>query len=96
MRYLFFLAGHGLGRAFSRTGIGLGPLTVDGKSPSMPKSAIAAKVHETLDVHGNLPAHISFDFDALVDVIANPGYFRLGKILCPGVEINAGAGQYRL
>ena len=94
MRYeLFLLASHSLGRAFTGTGISLGPLPIHRETFPMPKSAITSQVHETLDVHGDLTTKVTLNFDILVDGFTNPGDFRFREILSTRVEINACFGQ---
>src|SRR5882757_9048852 len=47
--------------AFAGAGVGVGTLTADRKALAMAKAAIAAQVHQTLDVHGDVAAQIAFD-----------------------------------
>src|SRR5690606_15652825 len=42
--------------------VGVSPLATDGQVATMTKAAVAAKVHQTLDLGLNLAAQITFDF----------------------------------
>jgi hypothetical protein len=55
----------------------------------MPDSAIAADIHETLDVHGDLASERPLDLDPGLNLPAKTIHIVVGKILCPDVEIDA-------
>jgi hypothetical protein len=58
---LLLLAGNRLCRTLAGTGIGVGPLTTHRQATTMAQTAVAAQVHQTLDVHRILAAQIAFD-----------------------------------
>src|SRR6185437_16687343 len=47
----FLLAGDRLGGAFAGAGVGVGTLAADGQALAVAKAAIAAQIHQALDVH---------------------------------------------
>src|SRR5262245_48783280 len=53
-RQLLLLAGDCLGRTLARARIGVGALTADRQAATMAQAAIAAEVHQTLDVDADL------------------------------------------
>src|SRR3954465_13232138 len=52
----FLLAGDRFGRAFAGTGVGVGTLAADRQALAVTQAAIAAQVHQALDVHGDVTA----------------------------------------
>src|SRR2546423_15156399 len=64
---LLLLAGNRFSRTFARARIGMGALTTHRQSAAMTKPAIAAKIHQTLDVHARLPTQVAFDHVVAVD-----------------------------
>src|SRR5262245_42187392 len=51
----------GLARTFARARIGARALAADRQAFAMTLAAVAAQVHQTLDVHGHFAAQIAFD-----------------------------------
>jgi hypothetical protein len=74
--------------AFSRSGVGAGPLAMYRQGPSMPEASVTPQVHQPFDVHGNFcskfPLYLEFTIDYLADVV----YFSFGKIVCTGIGID--------
>src|SRR5262249_52268672 len=58
-------------RALAGAGVGVSTLAVDGETLAVPESAVAAEVHEALDVLLNLSAQIAFDLVASLDDVAD-------------------------
>src|SRR5271163_1408761 len=58
---LFLLAGDRLGRPLAGACVGMGPLPADRKAAAMTQPAVAAKVHQPLDIHGNFAPQIALD-----------------------------------
>src|SRR5215469_67483 len=56
---LFLLAGNWLGRTFAGPSIGMSALSAHRWAAPVAQAAIAAKVHEPLDVHGDLAPQIA-------------------------------------
>ena len=56
---LLLLPGDGPGRPFPGARIGMGALPTDGKPAPVPKSTVAAQIHEPLDVYCHLPAPVA-------------------------------------
>ena len=74
---LLLLASDGLGFAFAGPGVGVGALAADRQLTPVAKPAIAAKVHQALDVDRNLAAEIALDHIVAVDRLANLQDFRV-------------------
>src|SRR5215470_8515331 len=55
----FLLAGDGLGGPLARARIGMSPLSAHRQAFAVPQSAVAAEVHQALDVHRDLTAQIA-------------------------------------
>ena len=55
----------------------------------MPQAAIAADLHQALDVHGNLSAQIALYLDVVVNVVAQLTDIFLSQILHAGVGVDA-------
>src|SRR5262249_54570561 len=67
------------------------------QTAAMTDAAIAAEIHQPLDVHGGLSAQVAFDRQ-LADLRAQGGHFGFREILDQRVELYArgGAGFSRL
>jgi hypothetical protein len=74
---LLLLAGNRLGFALAGPGVGVGPLATHRQLTPVAKPAIAAKVHQTLDVDRNLAAKIAFDHKIAVDRLSNLQHLRV-------------------
>ena len=46
----------------------------------MANAAVAADLHQTLDIGGTLTAQVAFDLDVRVDVRAEAGDFLIGQV----------------
>src|ERR1700710_393111 len=68
---LLLLAGDRLGRTLARARIGVGALTAHRQTATMAQAAIAAKVHQTLDVDADFTAKIALDQIVAVDDFAD-------------------------
>src|SRR6185437_7380209 len=80
---------HGLlARALARAGIGAGALSAHRQAPAMPDAAVAAEIHQPLDVHGNLAAQVALDRE-LGDLRADGIDLALGEVLHPLVRADA-------
>ena len=55
----------------------------------MPQAAIAADLHQALDVHGNFAAQVALYLDVVVNVVAQLADIILGQILHAGIGIDA-------
>src|SRR6478735_8120095 len=79
-RQLFLLAGDRLGRALARARIGVGALTTHRQAAAMTKAAIAAEVHQTLDVDADFTTKITFDEIVAVDDFADLQHFLVAEL----------------
>ena len=59
----------------------------------MAKAAVAADLHQALDVHGDLAAQIALHLQVMVDVIAQGADLVFGKILDARIGVDAGRGD---
>src|SRR5688572_14736586 len=57
---------------------------------AMANAAVAADVHQPLDVHGDFGAQGAFDLDRPLDHLAEPGNFGVGQIPYPGIGTHTG------
>ena len=53
------------------------------------ETAIAADLHQPLDVHGNFAAQVAFDLQVVVDVVAQLADIILCQILHAGIGVDA-------
>src|SRR5690606_23342999 len=60
-----------LGRPLAGAGIGVRALVADRKARTMAQAAVAAEVHQTLDVHRRLTTKVTFDLVVAVDGFAD-------------------------
>src|SRR6185437_15759457 len=79
----FLLAGDRLGRPLAGAGIGVGALAANGEVLAVTKAAIAAQIHQPLDVHRHFAAKVAFDVIVAVDDFANLDHFGFGQIADP-------------
>src|SRR5471030_350815 len=89
----FLLAGNRFGRAFAGTGVGVGTLAADRQALAVTQAAIAAQVHQTLDVHGDVTAQIAFDQEIAVDDFADLNDLGFRQIADPAGRIDAQLGD---
>jgi hypothetical protein len=75
-------------RSFACPGICVRPLSAGRKSAPMPHSAIRTDFHESLDVHGNCLAQVSFHHSVSLDDVSDAYRFVLGQVFHLGIEIN--------
>src|SRR5207245_56173 len=78
---LLLLAGDGLGRALARARIGVGALTAHRQTATMTQAAIAAEVHQTLDVDTDLTTQITLDEIVAVDDFADLKHFGVAELI---------------
>src|SRR2546421_3662685 len=78
--HLLFLAGDRLGRALARARVGVGALAAHRQAAPMTEAAIAAEVHQTLDVDTGLAAKIAFDEVVAVDHFADLQDFLVAQL----------------
>src|SRR5689334_563869 len=79
-RQLFLLSGNRLGRALARARIGVGALTAHRQAAAMTQAAIAAEVHQTLDVDAGLATKIALDQIVAVDHFADLQNFLIAEL----------------
>src|SRR4029078_6086971 len=81
---LLALTPDGLLRALARARVGAGALTADGEAPALPEPAVAADLHQPLDVRGALAAEVALDREVRVDVRAQPRDLGVREVANPG------------
>src|SRR5205807_3262185 len=74
--------------ALARTGVGVGTLATDGQSLAMAQAAIAAQIHQPLDVQAHLAAEVALDLVALLERLADAVDLVLGEVLGPLIGID--------
>src|ERR1043165_2668188 len=79
-RQLFLLAGDRLGRTLARARIGVGALAAHRQAAAMTQAAIAAEIHQTLDVDAGLATKIALDQIVAVDHFADLQNFLVAEL----------------
>src|SRR5690606_38883276 len=64
---LLLLACDGLRRALAGAGVGVRALTANRQRTAVTQAAVAAEVHQALDVHRNFTTQVAFDLVVAVD-----------------------------
>src|SRR6187200_3520276 len=77
---LLLLAGDRLGRALARARIGVGALAAHRQTAAMTQAAIAAEVHQPLDVDTGLTPKVAFDEIVAVDHFADLQDFLVAQL----------------
>src|ERR1700738_5003667 len=85
---LLLLAGDRFGRSLARARVGMGALTAHRQSAAMTQAAIAAEIHQTLDVHADLATQIAFDQIVAVDHFTDLQNFLVGQLIDAAVSGN--------
>src|SRR6478736_2440216 len=80
------LSCNGARRTFARACIGMSALTANRQPFAVTQTAIAAEIHQPLDVHRDFAAEIAFDDVIVVDGLANLDDFVFGQIADAPVE----------
>src|SRR5262245_44632992 len=78
---LLLLAGDRLGRPLARARVGVGALAAHRQTATMTQAAIAAEVHQTLDVDADLTTQVALDEIVAVDHFANLEDFLVGQLI---------------
>jgi hypothetical protein len=76
--------------SLARAGIGPRALPPDRKPANVPQAAVASDLLESLDILGNLPPQLTFNYALLVENRCNPSEFLVREFARPLVRINAG------
>src|SRR5690349_20730672 len=77
---LLLLAGDRLGRALARARIGVGALAAHRQAATVTQAAIAAEIHQPLDVDAGLTAKVAFDEIVAVDHFADLQDFLVAQL----------------
>src|SRR3978361_1284155 len=85
---LLLLAGDRLGRALARARVGVGTLTTHRQTAAMTQAAIAAEVHQTLDVDADFTTKIALDQIVAVDDFADLKHFLVAELAAPPLGLN--------
>src|SRR3954449_4268029 len=67
----FLLGDRALARALAGAGVGLGALAAHRQCAAVPQPAVAADLHQPLDVHRDLLAEIALDTTLVLDHLAD-------------------------
>src|SRR5262249_40143696 len=87
---LFLLAGNRLGRTLAGPGVGMRALAADRQAAPMPQPAVAAEIHQPLDVHGHFAPQIALNHVVAVDDLADLQDFLVCKLGYPALLGNPG------
>ena len=85
----FFLVSNGFLAALAGAGVVLGGLTADGKTVTVTDAAVAADVHQTLDVELDLRTKVTLHLVVGADNLADLGGLLVGPVLYFDVAVNA-------
>src|SRR5438128_2913028 len=90
-------SGHGAAddpalRALAGAGVGVRALAAHGQAFAMAQAAVAAQVHQALDVQAHLAAEVTLDLVALLETLADPVDLVVGQVLGPPGRIDLGQG----
>src|SRR6516162_8867063 len=85
----FLLAGDRPCLALARARVGVCPLTSDRQAAAMPQAAVAAKVHQPFDIHGNVSPQVALHDVVAVDRLADLQDLRVGQLVDPTLFGNA-------
>src|SRR5690606_5797094 len=77
------LAGNGNRLALAGAGFGMGALAAHRQALAMAQTAVAAQVHQALDVHRDLAAEVTLDLVIAVDRLADLQHFGIGQLVDP-------------
>src|SRR5262249_45290587 len=80
---LFLLAGDGLGWAFAGARVGVGALSTNRQAAPVTQSAVAAEIHQPLDVHRNLAPQVAFAHVVAVAHLAGLQHFLIRELRHP-------------
>ncbi|VTZ59726.1 conserved hypothetical protein [Sinorhizobium medicae] len=78
---LLLLAGDRLCRTLAGAGIGVRALTAHRQAATMAKTAIAAKIHQTLDVHRGLATQVALNLIVAVDRFTDLKDFSIRQLM---------------
>jgi hypothetical protein len=78
-RKLLLLAGDRLCLALAGAGVGMCALSADRQLATMTQAAVAAQIHQTLDVHRGVAAKVAFHHIIAVNRLANLQDFGVGS-----------------
>src|SRR5690606_34856152 len=87
------LAGDRTARALAGARVGLRRLTAHGQAAAVTQAAVAADVHQPLDVWLDLATEVPVDFELAVDDLAQAADLGLGEVLDPGVGRDLGLAE---
>jgi hypothetical protein len=90
-RLRLLLAGDRLSRTLAGARVGVGALTADREALAVAEATVAAKVHQTLDIHGNFATKIAFHDVVAVDRLANLEDFGVRQLVNATVGRDADA-----
>src|SRR3989337_1967540 len=89
LRYLL-LAGDSAAWTLLGAGVGVRALTADGEAAAMTNAAVAADVHEALDVHRDFGAQRALDAKILLDRLTQAVDIVVGQVAPARVAVDAG------
>src|SRR5262245_5533233 len=82
-------AGNGPRLALARARIGVRALAADRQAAAVPQTAVAAQIHQALDVHGDVAAQVTLHHVVAIDRLADLQDLRVGQVIDPALVGNA-------
>src|SRR5712692_3873310 len=83
-------------RPLARARVGVGPLAAHGQALAVAQAAVAAQVHQPLDVEAHLAAQVALDLVVLLQRLADPVDLVVGQVLGPPGRIDLGQRAHLL
>src|SRR5581483_5908249 len=77
---LLLLARDGFRRTLARAGVGMGALAAHRQAAAMPQPAIAAEIHQPLDIELDFAPQVTLDHVVAVDQLADVQHFLVGEL----------------
>src|SRR6185295_753298 len=81
-------------RALAGAGVGVRALAAHRQAAAMPRTAVAAEVHEALDAELDIAAQVALDAEVRLDRVADPADVILVEVIAPLVGRDAGLFEH--
>src|SRR5690606_19568329 len=85
----FLLAGDRSRRTLAGARVGLGALAAHRQALAVTQAAVAAEVHQALDIHGDVATQVALDDVVAVDALADARHLVVGQLVDPALARDA-------